>query len=62
MIDLKLTTHVIKLEDLVKVEVKKRLKVLNVGTQQVAQVQQATAVICEFCGGPHFSMYCVAHL
>lgn len=32
VIDLKLATHVVKLEDQVTVEVEKRLKALNVGT------------------------------
>lgn len=36
VIDLRLDTHVIKLEDRVADEVEKRLKALNVGTRQVA--------------------------
>lgn len=62
MIDLKMATHSINLEDQVAAKVEKRLKELNVGTHQVAQVQQATAISCEFCGGPYFSMYCFAYL
>lgn len=62
VIDLKMATRVVLLEDQVMTEVEKRLKTLNVGTQQVAQVQEANAFISEFSGCPHFAMYCVAHL
>lgn len=48
--DLKLATHAIKLEDWVAAEVEKRLKAINVGIQQVAQVQQTTVIICELYG------------
>lgn len=44
------------------VEVERKLKAFNVGIQQVAQVQQAQVAIYEIYGGPHFSMYYVAHL
>lgn len=38
MIDLKLVAHSIKMEDQVATEVERRLKAMNRGTQQVAQV------------------------
>src|SRR4051812_14768465 len=52
-IDLKLETSKIRVEDAISAEVEKRLKAMNIGTQQVAQVQQAQPVICEICSGPH---------
>src|SRR3954471_11923366 len=33
---------------------------MNIGTQRVAQVQQAQPVICEICNGPHQTVCCVA--
>lgn len=48
------------MEDEVVAEVERRLKAMNIGTQQVAQVQPLQAVNCEIYGGPHFSMHCVA--
>lgn len=33
---------------------------MNIGTQTVAQVQPVQVVYCGICGGPHFSMHCVA--
>lgn len=39
VIDLKLETHNIKMEDRVVAEVERRLNALHVGTQHVAQVQ-----------------------
>src|SRR4051812_35352256 len=33
---------------------------MNIGTQQVSQVQQAQPVICEICQGPHQTVCCVA--
>ncbi|XP_050890639.1 uncharacterized protein LOC127096060 [Lathyrus oleraceus] len=49
-----------KLEDQVDVEVERRLKTMNIGTQQVAQVQPVQAVNCEIFGGPRFFIQCVA--
>lgn len=48
------------MEDHVATEVERRLKAINIGNQQVAQVQSVQVVSCEICGGPHFAMYCVA--
>ncbi|XP_058741217.1 uncharacterized protein LOC131613577 [Vicia villosa] len=64
IVDLKLATQVVKMEDQIAAEVERRLKAMNVGTQTIAQVQptqpQAREVTCEICGGPHFAMHCVA--
>src|SRR3954465_7457696 len=60
IIDLKLETSKIRVEDAVAAEVEKRLKAINIGTQQVAQVQQAQPVSCEICNGPHQTVYCFA--
>src|SRR4051812_38266555 len=60
IIDLKLETSKIRVEDAIAAEVEKRLKAINIGTQQVAQVQQAQHVICEICNGPHQTVCCVA--
>lgn len=62
VINPKLTTQNINLEDQVAIEVERRLKSLNIGTQHVAQVQQAQLVRFEFCRGPHFSMYYEGHI
>lgn len=32
---------------------------MNIGTQQVAQIQPTQNVNCEICGGPHLTVYCV---
>src|SRR4051812_33801842 len=60
VIDLKLDTNKIWVEDAIAAEVEKRLKAMNIGTQQVAQVQQAQPVICEICQGPCQTVCCVA--
>src|SRR3954471_9902846 len=60
VIDLKLETSKIRVEDAIATEVENRLKAMNIGTQQVAQVQQAQPVICEICSGPHQTVCCVA--
>src|SRR3954468_1566950 len=60
VIDLKLETSKIRVEDAIAAEVEKRLKSMNMSTQQVAQVHQARPVNCEICQGPHQSVYCVA--
>src|SRR4051812_10377397 len=60
VIDLKLETNKIRVEDAIAAEVEKRLKAMNIGTQQVARVQQAQPVICEICQGPHQTVCCVA--
>ncbi|XP_050909268.1 uncharacterized protein LOC127123046 [Lathyrus oleraceus] len=50
VIDLKLETNKIRIEDTIATEVEKKLKAMNIGTQQVAQVQPAPT---EICNGPH---------
>src|SRR3954468_23906789 len=60
IINLKLETSKIRVEDAIAAEVEKRLKSMNMSTQQVAQVHQARPVNCEICQGPHQSVYCVA--
>lgn len=47
------------MEDQIAAEVEKILKVMNIGTQQVAQVQPVQVVSYEICDGPHYSMHCV---
>ncbi|XP_050876716.1 uncharacterized protein LOC127080440 [Lathyrus oleraceus] len=59
VIDLKLETNKIRIEDTIVVEVGKKLKAMNIGTQQVAQIQPAQNVSCEICGRPHSTVYCV---
>src|SRR3954470_19119981 len=59
-IDLKLADQVVKMEDQIAAKVERRLKKMNIGEQKVAQVEPITSVMCEICGGPHFSMHCVA--
>src|SRR3954466_12337205 len=56
-IDLKLANHVVNMEDQIKAEVERRLKGMNLGTQTVAQVQPAQAMVCEICAGPHFAIH-----
>ncbi|XP_050889367.1 uncharacterized protein LOC127094593 [Lathyrus oleraceus] len=58
VIDLKLETNKIRIEDIIDVEVDKKLKAMNIGTQQVAQVQLAPTVYCEICNGTHQTVYC----
>jgi hypothetical protein len=49
------------LEDTVAAEVEKKLKAMNIGTQQVAQIQPAQTITCETCNGPHHIMHCFAN-
>lgn len=60
VVDLKLVAQSIKMEDQGVAEVERRLKAMNISTQQVAQVQPVQVVSCEIYGGLHFSMHCVA--
>lgn len=60
VIDLKLETNKIRIKDRVVAKVEKKLKAMNIGTQQVAQIQPVQNVSCEICGGPHWTAYCVA--
>ncbi|XP_050909164.1 uncharacterized protein LOC127122936 [Lathyrus oleraceus] len=60
VIDLKLETTKIRIEDTIAAEVEKKLKEMNIGTQQAAQVQPAPIVCCEICSGPHQTCYCFA--
>src|SRR3954471_16116680 len=60
IIDLKLETSKTRVEDAIPAEVEKKLKAMNIGKQQVAQVQQAQPVSCEICNGPHQTVYCFA--
>ncbi|XP_050875745.1 uncharacterized protein LOC127079407 [Lathyrus oleraceus] len=57
VIDLKLETNKIRIEDTIAAEVDKKLKALNIGTQQMAQVQPVPTVCCETCSGPHQTVY-----
>src|SRR3954468_9380079 len=60
IIDLKLETSKTRVEDAIAAEVEKKLKAMNIGKQQVAQVQQAQPVNCEISNGPHQTVYCFA--
>ncbi|XP_050892333.1 uncharacterized protein LOC127097886 [Lathyrus oleraceus] len=63
IIDLKLASQVVKMEDQIAAEVERRLKKLAIDTQTVAQVQpvQPTqASNCKIYGGPHLTAHCVA--
>src|SRR3954471_20257725 len=60
LVDMKLSTQVVKIEDQVAAEVERRLKKMTVETQTVAQVQPAQTVSCEICNGPHQTVYCFA--
>ncbi|XP_050908714.1 uncharacterized protein LOC127122417 [Lathyrus oleraceus] len=51
VIDLKLETN--KICNTIAAEVDKKLKAMNIGTQQMAQVQPVPTVCCEICSGPH---------
>ncbi|XP_050876203.1 uncharacterized protein LOC127079892 [Lathyrus oleraceus] len=55
--DLKLETNKIHIEDTIAAEVEKKLKAMNIGTQQVAQVQPAPTVYCEICNCLHQTVY-----
>ena len=59
VIDLKLSNQVLKMEYRIVVEVERRIKAMNIGTQTVSQVQPVQAINYEICGGPHFFMHCV---
>ena len=58
VIDLKLETTKTRIEDTIAAEVEKKLKAMNIGTRQVAQVQPTPTVCCEICNGPHQTLYC----
>lgn len=58
-IDLKLKITKIRIEDTIATEVEKKLKTMNIGTQQVAQIQPVQNVNCEICAGPHLTVYYV---
>ncbi|XP_050916073.1 uncharacterized protein LOC127131182 [Lathyrus oleraceus] len=60
VIDLKLETNKIRIEDTVAAEIEKKLKAMNIGTQQVAKIQSSRNVSCEICGRPHLTVYFVA--
>ncbi|XP_050877207.1 uncharacterized protein LOC127080966 [Lathyrus oleraceus] len=57
VIDLKLETNEIRIEDTLATEVEKKLKAMNIGTQQVAQVQPAPTICCEIYNAPHQTVY-----
>lgn len=59
LINLKLETNKIRMEDTIAAEVEKRLRAMNIGIQQVAQVQPAQTVNYEIYSGPHYVMQCV---
>ncbi|XP_050901865.1 uncharacterized protein LOC127108437 [Lathyrus oleraceus] len=60
VIDLKMETTKTRIEDTIAAEVEKKLKAMNIGTRQVAQVQPTPTVCCEICNGPHQTLYCFA--
>ena len=63
LVDMKLSTQVVKIEDQVAAEVERRLKQMGLEKKTVAQVQPAQVsqpVGCDICGGPHFTVQCVA--
>ena len=49
----------LKIEEAIAAKVEKKLKEMNMGTQQRAQVQQVQKVVCEICSGPHLTMQCL---
>src|ERR1051325_6412151 len=58
VIDLKLEVNKqLKIEEAIAAEVEKKLKAMNMGTQQVAQVKN---VVCDICSGPHMTAQCIA--
>lgn len=59
VIDLKLETNKIRIEDTVAAEVEKKLNAMNTGTQRVAQIQLAQNVSYEIYGGPQLTISCV---
>ena len=46
----------LKIEEEIASEVEKKLKVMNMGTQQVAQVK---IDVCDICRGPHSTVQCL---
>ena len=60
-IDLKLDANKqLKMEEKIAAEVEKKLKAMNITTQQVAQIQQTHNVVCDICAGPHLTAHCFA--
>lgn len=60
VINLKLETNKIRIEDTIAAEVDKKLKAMNIGTHPVAQIQPVFVVCCEIYSGPHQTCYCFA--
>ena len=61
VIDLKLEVNKkLKIKEVIIVEVEKKMKAMNMGTQKEAQVQQAHKAGCECCSGPHMTVHCLA--
>ncbi|CAI8618373.1 unnamed protein product [Vicia faba] len=61
VIDLKLEVNKqLKIEEAITVDMEKKLKAMNMGTQHVAQVQQVQKVACEIYSGPHLTVQCLA--
>ena len=57
VIDLKLEVNKqLKIKEVIAAEVEKKLKAMNMGTQQVAQVNN---VVCDICSGPHITVQCL---
>jgi hypothetical protein len=56
VIDLNLETNKIRIKDTISAKVEKKLKEMNVGTQQIAQIQPVQDVGYEICGGPHLTI------
>lgn len=57
VIDLKLETNKIRIEDIIDAKVDKKLKAINIGTHPVAHIQPVPAVCYEICSGPHQTCY-----
>jgi hypothetical protein len=53
---MKIETNKKRIEDIIDGEVEKKLKEMNVGTQQIAQIQPVQDVGYEICGGPHLTI------
>src|ERR1043165_1552347 len=47
----------LKVEETIAAEVEKKLKAMDMGTQQVAQVKN---VVCDICSGPHITVQYLA--
>ncbi|XP_050875775.1 uncharacterized protein LOC127079439 [Lathyrus oleraceus] len=58
VIDLKVETTEIRIDDNIAAEVEKKLKAINIGTKQVVQVQPVPTVCCKIYSGPHQTVYC----